>query len=88
MPGSEAPSPETIGFRDLYDKLVAQGEVLHEIRTMTAVQQLRLEKLEGEDQDQEARIRAIERRLYAIPSAAVIISVLSLVVGAWDRVSP
>jgi hypothetical protein len=88
MPGSDLPSPETIGFRDLYDKLVAQGEVLNEIRTMTAVQQIRLETLEREDQDQEARVRAIERRLYAIPSAAVVISLGSLIVAAWEKVSP
>jgi hypothetical protein len=88
MSESDLPSPETIGFRDLYDKLVAQGEVLNEIRTMTAVQQVRLETLEREDQDQEARVRAIERRLYAIPSAAVIISLGSLIVAAWEKVSP
>jgi hypothetical protein len=85
-PGDDGiPSPETIGFRDLYDKLVSQGDVLHEIRTMTAVQQVRLEALEREDLDRETRLRAVERRLYAIPSAAVIISVMSLVLEFWRK---
>jgi len=77
---------ETIGIRDLYDKLVVQGEILNEIRTMSAVQQVKIDQLEGRDGDQEHRMRSIERRLYAIPSAAVVISVLSLVLGVWGKI--
>ena len=79
-PSPELLGPVTVGAREIYD----QG-----LRTQALVERLgdRIEDLSKDMVDHEARIRALERGRWPLPSVAALIALVSIVMTVWQAIS-
>lgn len=69
---------DVITLKDIFDKLQKIAEDVIVLR-QEASHSVALAD------DHERRIRAIERRIWALPSIATVLGVIGVVLGVWDR---
>lgn len=85
---SDPLSPIVITLRDLYDQQVRVVDAMTELRTDVRRSLDRHDSAEECLDDHEARIRAVERRLWALPTLATLVSLGTLAAMVIPKLSP
>ncbi|WP_156925880.1 hypothetical protein [Glycomyces arizonensis] len=85
FPPPESLGPVQIGPREIYDSVLL-------LRTELAGLHAELARMAAEDKsaretltDHESRLRLLEKRVWAIPSAATVLAVASLIIGLMQQ---
>ncbi|GHH67665.1 hypothetical protein GCM10017673_15040 [Streptosporangium violaceochromogenes] len=78
---SDPLGPVTIGAREIYDLLLATDRKVDNIRAEVAQVASGHGELVADHADHEARIRALERGRWPLPSVAALIALASLVLA-------
>lgn len=73
--------PVTIGAREIYDQLLATDRKVDGIRGEVAQVAHAHGELTKDQADHEARIRALERARWPLPSLAAVVSIVSVVLA-------
>ena len=74
-----------IGPREIYDEVRAGRNDIHGVRTDVAVLTESVDQIGERMTDHETRIRALERRMWAIPAATTVIAAAALIVTVIDK---
>lgn len=73
--------PVTIGAREIYDQLLATDRKIDGVRGEVAQVAAAHGELVKDTADHEARIRALERSRWPLPSLAAVVSIVSVVLA-------
>jgi len=74
-------SPLVITLRDVYEAVTRLGERVTGLAGQVEALQGRFDRSDKHRDDHEARLRALERRQWPIPSAALLVSIAAVVVA-------
>lgn len=75
--------PVVIGAREIYDKLILVGGQVNDLRTEIRLVQQDISELKRDLAEYKDRLRTVERRVWAIPSASTIIATVALLVTLY-----
>ena len=78
-------SPSEIGPHQIYEEVRASRNDIHGVRTDVAVLTGSVHQIGNRMTDHETRIRALERRMWAIPTATTVIAAVALIVTVIDK---
>lgn len=81
--GDGSVGPVVIGAREIYDKVVEVGGHVTDLRTELRLVQQDVIELKQDLAEYKDRLRSVERRVWAIPSASTIIATVALLITLY-----
>jgi len=77
--GSGSLGPVIIGAREIYDKVVQVGGQINGVHADVRLMEQTINELKQDLAEYKDRLRSVERRVWAIPSASTIIAAVALI---------